>query len=160
VVIYVLKEVYMKHTRLVIAALIFSLSIGIAYAGPPMPPMPPMPPFPLPPPPPGPVVVVPPIPLPPGIVIRSGEPEYWFWDDDQGLWFYYDRHNRRHFARRHVYVDDGRHYYAEEGRWTVHHGDWDRGRHKGWHKKKHEIREERREERHEDRGRHEGWRRD
>lgn len=102
------------------------------------------------------VVVMPP--LPPSIVIAPGPPEYWFWDDRRAMWFYYDRERRPHYSRRHAYVDDGRHYYAEEGNWRVGHEDM--GRHRGWYKhERYDRRERERERRHDnrDRGRHHGY---
>lgn len=121
-----------------------NISIGI-----PVPPPPPLPVI-VAPSPPRPVVVMPP--PPPSIVIEPGAPVHWFWNDNRGLWFYYDSHRRPHYSRRHVYVDDGRHYYSEGGKWHV--GRHDMGKHKGWYK--HKEKRERKERRHEEKGRRHG----
>jgi len=87
------------------------------------------------------VVVEPAPPPPPTIVIRPGNPEYWFWDEGRTQWYYYDSDRRPHYDRDHIYVDDGRHYYREGRDWRVGHRDM--GLHKGWYK--HEKRKEHRE---------------
>jgi hypothetical protein len=92
------------------------------------------------PPPPRPVAVFPP--LPPGVVITPGPPAYWFWDDGRAEWFYYDVDHRPHYSRRHIYVDDGRHFYMEGRRWRPGHEDM--GRHKGWYKHQEKFREKER----------------
>ena len=94
-------------------------------------------------------VVVLPAP-PPAVVIAPGPPAYWFWDDERGAWFYYDVDRRAHYARRHEYMDDGRHYRMERGQWVV--GHEDNGKHKGWYKRdKHERHEDKRKHKHHDR---------
>lgn len=139
----------------VFATLLFTASATMAgnvniSIGVPAPPMPVMV-APAPPPPPsGPVMVFPP--LPPSIVIEPGAPVHWFWNDNRGLWFYYDNHRRPHYSRRHVYVDDGRHYYSEGGKWHV--GRHDMGKHKGWYK--HRDKRERKEWKHEEKERGHG----
>ena len=96
--------------------------------------------------------------LPPEIVIQPGPPAYWFWDDGRGMWFYYDSGRRRHYDRRHGYMDDGRHYYVREGGW--HPAREDNGRHRGWYKHdkhgKHERDRDRDRDRNHDRDRDRG----
>jgi hypothetical protein len=91
------------------------------------------PPIPVPvlPPPPVSVMVLPP--PPPGVVI--GSPSDWFWDEDRGSWFYYDKHRHPHYDRRHGFVNDGRHFYLEGGRWSR--ARHDMGKHKGHDKDGH-----------------------
>ena len=113
--------------KIVLAFGIVLISCAVSYAGSvdihlglPMPPMPPVPVFMLPPP-------------PPDVVIEpSRERDYWFWNDNRNMWFYYDTQNRPHYSKSHVYLDDGRHFYRQGGNWKPRHED--RGKHNGWDK--------------------------
>ena len=121
----------MKRHLVVAAAMAAVFSAVPAFAGVHVFITPPAIPVFVPPPPPVPVVVMPP--PPPGVVI--GSPSYWFWDGDRGSWFYYDRYRHPHYDRRHGFVNDGRHFYLEGGRWRP--ARHDMGKHKGHDKDGH-----------------------
>jgi hypothetical protein len=120
------QEVFEMKKHLVVAAVIAAVFSAVpVFAGVNIFITPPPIPVPVLPPPPVPVAVMPP--PPPGVVIG---PSYWYWNGDRGSWFYYDRYRHPVYVRRHVFVDDGRHFYSEGGRWRP--ARHDMGRHRGW----------------------------
>jgi hypothetical protein len=120
------QEVFEMKKHLVVAAVMAAVFSAVpVFAGVNVYITPPPIPVPVLPPPPVPVAVMPP--HPPGVVIG---PSYWYWNGDRGSWFYYDRYRHPHYDRRQGFVNDGRHFYLEGGRWRP--ARHDMGRHRGW----------------------------